>query len=246
MSNFIPLVYSTIGGVLGAGLTQYLTHIRDRRAARALIIERLYDVEAVFARSRWPGERKAPADKVQTVHASLEQALAVLESACLIAGVPRPFIGTYRAGCMLSANITRTQLSLIEDLNDLERAVEDTRRYVKEHDVVIGADAEKTISEARELVTKTRADTVRWSKGFAEMQASADHVRQAGLILLYGAIWHPYTAIFHRRKVADFGKQANELEKSWKDELAEIRKTETIMAEAKGQWLSARARRQTK
>jgi hypothetical protein len=38
MSSVVALLYTTIGGVLGAGLNQYVTHIKDRRTARASVI----------------------------------------------------------------------------------------------------------------------------------------------------------------------------------------------------------------
>jgi hypothetical protein len=53
MPGPVELLYTTIGGVIGAGLTQYVTHLRDRRAARAQVIERLADAEDAFAALRW-------------------------------------------------------------------------------------------------------------------------------------------------------------------------------------------------
>jgi hypothetical protein len=44
----IDILYTTIGGVIGAALTQYVTHLRDRRAARALIIEKVAAAEAEY------------------------------------------------------------------------------------------------------------------------------------------------------------------------------------------------------
>ena len=45
-SAFSVFLYTTFGGIVGAGLTQYVTHLRDRRTARAAILEKVAAVEA--------------------------------------------------------------------------------------------------------------------------------------------------------------------------------------------------------
>lgn len=88
----IDIVYTTIGGVIGAALTQYVTHLRDRRAARALVIERLADVEEAFEALHWalpPDGTQPPAEP------QMAGKLAALEAASLVAGIPRSIYTCY-------------------------------------------------------------------------------------------------------------------------------------------------------
>jgi hypothetical protein len=85
MPGPIDIVYTTIGGVIGAALTQYVTHLRDRRAARALVIERIADVEEAFTTL----QLSSPVDGSEPIESSIAGELAALESACLVAGAPR-------------------------------------------------------------------------------------------------------------------------------------------------------------
>jgi hypothetical protein len=91
MPGQIDLLYTTIGGVIGAGLTQYVTHLRDRRAARALVIERIADVEEAFAVLRWT----VPKDAYPPGTSQMASKLAALEASSLIAGVPRSILVCY-------------------------------------------------------------------------------------------------------------------------------------------------------
>lgn len=88
----IDVLYTTIGGVIGAALTQYVTHLRDRRAARALVVERLADVEEAFEALHWalpPDGTQPPAEP------QMAGKLAALEAASLVAGIPRSIYACY-------------------------------------------------------------------------------------------------------------------------------------------------------
>ena len=109
MPGPIDLLYTTIGGVIGAGLTQYVTHLRDRRAARALVVERLADVEEAFTALRLA----LPEDGLPNTESQMARKLAALEAACLVAGVPRPVISCYTVVCRHYEDAHRISLGSI-------------------------------------------------------------------------------------------------------------------------------------
>ena len=104
--SLTAVLYTTFGGVIGAGLTQYITHIRDRRTARADIIEKVASVEAQYALVASLGGE--PSDGQHRIDLSgLNASLASAEAACLIAGVPRIPTTIYVLGRQLGAVISR-------------------------------------------------------------------------------------------------------------------------------------------
>lgn len=88
------VLYTTAGGIIGAAATQYVTHIRDRRSARALVIERLAEVEETYVALRWPMTGETPYDGSR-----ISKQLGSLEGAALIAGIPQAVIKCYVIGC---------------------------------------------------------------------------------------------------------------------------------------------------
>lgn len=118
MSSITAVLYTTFGGVLGAGLTQYVTHVRDRRTARASVIECIYEVEAVVLGLRWPED--VPTEEVKGNYVSLEKLLAKLESACLIAGIPRAPLALYATSCRIYGGASRCLSSMDEMLLQTE------------------------------------------------------------------------------------------------------------------------------
>jgi hypothetical protein len=54
VNEFITLAYTVSGGVVGAGLNQYVTNIGQRRTARATVVEKVAETEALYSRMRWP------------------------------------------------------------------------------------------------------------------------------------------------------------------------------------------------
>ncbi len=104
MPGPIDLLYTTIGGVIGAGLTQYVTHLRDRRAGRAAIIEKVAAAETeyiLFANQA----TESSFDRKSTDLSRLNAALASVEAACLIAGVPRANVMLYIVSRQFGAQI---------------------------------------------------------------------------------------------------------------------------------------------
>jgi hypothetical protein len=93
MSGLVAIAYTTAGGVIGAGVTQYITHIRDRRSTRALVIERLSDAEEAYIELRWPTSSETPYSPSRIV-----KLLSSLEAAALIAGVPKSVLTCYVIG----------------------------------------------------------------------------------------------------------------------------------------------------
>ena len=65
MSGISAVLFTRVGGILGAGLTQYVTRIQDRRIARASVIERVHDIEEALVELRWPCQSKSAEDIVE-------------------------------------------------------------------------------------------------------------------------------------------------------------------------------------
>ena len=94
MPGPIDILYTTVGGVVGAALTQYVAHLRDRRAARALIIEKVAAAEAEYVLLADEINKSSTGQK-SADRSKLNAALASVEAACLIAGVPRANVMSY-------------------------------------------------------------------------------------------------------------------------------------------------------
>ena len=123
MSGFVALLYTVVGGVLGAGLNQYVTHLRDRRTARALVIERLHEAEATLAELRWAEGNVKTINDLEKCSTSLEKLLAALESACLIAGIPRAAVVVYTGCCRLYGGYKIADLQIIEAIEAAEGVI---------------------------------------------------------------------------------------------------------------------------
>jgi hypothetical protein len=103
----IDLLYTTVRGVIGAGLTQYVTHLRDRRAARALVVERLADVEEAFTALRLA----LPEDGFPPTESQVARKLAALELHALSQGSR----GRFLHAIPQSADITKTLTAFHSD-----------------------------------------------------------------------------------------------------------------------------------
>ena len=94
MSSIAVVAYTTAGGIIGAGLTQYVTHLKDRRSARAQVFEKMSEIEDIFIELRWP----ITSESLYSLP-RMPKLLGSLEAAALIAGLPRTIISLYASGC---------------------------------------------------------------------------------------------------------------------------------------------------
>ena len=87
MNQLTTLAYTAIGGAIGAGLNQYVTNIGQRRTARAAVVSKVLEAEAIYAKLRWPNSISGGADSTHDLRADLERCLYELEGAGLVAGI---------------------------------------------------------------------------------------------------------------------------------------------------------------
>ena len=201
MPGPIDLFYTTIGGVIGAGLTQYVTHLRDRRAARALVIERLADVEEAFTALRLALSEDGPAQTESLVATKL----AALEAVSLIAGIPRSVLACYTETVKYYENAHRISQTVVFIGVQTAQSINDNIAELREiHDRDSIVATLKTISESIE----TLYGQVKATEG------PAFRIHDAALHLLSRALWHPVILQLDRRKLRALKKNANRLEET--------------------------------
>jgi hypothetical protein len=199
-------VYTTIGAVIGAGLTQYVTHIRDRRAARAVVIEHVGKVEATYSTLKVTFSGDTADTMAIEPLPQIEEYLAVLEASALIAGVPYSCLMMY-VGCVRACYEVR-RMEVVADGLTL-KVMKKVHEMIESGDESLGGPAalKEGLKSALALVKqlKSMADDVRIEKA-----------RYQCLSLLKMAIWHPWTArlalwryseIKELIKLADEGRQ---------------------------------------
>ncbi|WP_446216543.1 hypothetical protein [Micromonospora sp. IBHARD004] len=91
------IAQALFGGLVGGALVPYLTHAREKRAARSAVRQRLAEVE----RRRW-AKSKDYAEEVE-----FEAAVAAFEAEAVSAGLPRSVVGVYAAAAYVSFDSTR-------------------------------------------------------------------------------------------------------------------------------------------
>jgi hypothetical protein len=197
----IDILYTTVGGVIGAALTQYVTHPRDRRAARALVIERLADVEEIFAVLRLA----PPEDNLESIESPIAGKLAALESACLVAGVPRSVLTCYAAS--------------IRSYEAAHR-IQNSARYVSEKM------AQSVNNNATKLIERPDRENIvailkRLSEAINHIQERANdidkpafRIHDEALQELSRSLWHPLILQLHWRKLRALQRAAKNLEKT--------------------------------
>lgn len=198
LSGLIPIVYTTAGGVIGAGITQYVTHIRDRRSTRALVIERLSEVEEAYIALRWPTSNDTPYS-----HSRVAKLLSSLEAAALVAGVPKSVLTCYVVSC---------------------QAYEDARRISRGADFLSAQLAEKVTQNAQALSVNPNLSAIKKSLTIIsenvvhvksttkEMEKHVFALHDASYSLLIKVIWRPIKFQFNRRRLRSLRKSAAALE----------------------------------
>lgn len=202
MTSVLVLLYTTLGGVLGAGLTQYVTQVRDRRSARATVIERVAAVEASRADLRWPPKPPWSQQEIQTLYVSYGKNLAQLEAGGLIAGVPRATLLRYIETCRITGEIRRYSLAL--DCLENTLAAEDIPDSA--------ARLRKRIAECGAYLTSN------WG--------TLDRAHDAALDQLRAGLWDPLIASLHKNRLRKLEKEVTELHAVVRDIGPQIREFE--------------------
>jgi uncharacterized phage infection (PIP) family protein YhgE len=143
--SLLVLAYTTVGGVVGAALTQYVTHLRDRRSARAAVVSNVAQVESALAR-----RQSAETPVSQDIEQNFNEALAGLEGACLIAGVPRGILSMYIYACQIASYADELELDWTTTHKHLQRTKEVYDKAKKAIETLLSAIA---ISEKLSLLT---------------------------------------------------------------------------------------------
>lgn len=81
MATWLQLVSSLVAALIGGVIAPQITQSKERRAARAVVRERIADVESL----RW----------LEYPYTDFKRALAALEAAALVARVPRTAVQRY-------------------------------------------------------------------------------------------------------------------------------------------------------
>jgi hypothetical protein len=197
MSGLIVVLYTSVGGVIGAGLTQYVTHVRDRRAARALVIERLSDVEEIYATLRWPIVAETPYSSSRVA-----KELGLLEAAALIAGIPKSVITCYIISCRYIDNTQRVSHGAKLLGNQIAAEVSGNIDEVKAMPNRAKISASLTvISDNIKLILET----------IKKQDQAGLRLHDASLLLLGKVLWHPIRFQFNIRSLRRVRRSASTL-----------------------------------
>jgi len=207
MDGLIALVFTVVGGTLGAGLNQYVTHIRDRRAARASVIKHLQKIENSLIDMRWPDETKIAASNQTGNSKYFEKIIAKFESVCLIAGIPRASVVAYVSSCRVYEGARRGIAQADATIEALENA---------KPGFTGNAQAEKLINEVIGYCLEGKSQLSQ-----AEEQANVLH--ESALELLGRSIWHPYAVLADRSSFSKIEKSASELDRGRREMTSKIR-----------------------
>lgn len=100
MNEILVLAYTAGGGAIGAALNQYVTHVSQRRGARAAVVASISEIELLYSKIRWPSVMSNNiSSKEKEAYAEMEKLLHALEGTALIAGIPRSIVSAYVIAC---------------------------------------------------------------------------------------------------------------------------------------------------
>lgn len=219
MPGPIDILYTTIGGVIGAGLTQYVTHLRDRKSARALVIERVAEVEDAFEALRWA----SPEDESPVGTSQIARMLGALDAAALVAGVPQQIAKSYTVS--------------IKHYEDAHRISQTTTLIGN----LIAQKVNNDIVELRENPYKDEiiAALTRLSARIKTVQERADatdeptfRIHDSALMLLRTALWHPLVLRLRRRTLSRLKRSTDQLERTSRGLAESLRSAETTYKQA--------------
>jgi hypothetical protein len=215
VSGILVLAYTTIGGVLGAGLTQYVTHVRDRRTARAQVVERLTQAEEVYASLREP----LPGDEQSSSRSRMVVPLGSLEAAGLIAGVPRTILSRYIRSCRIYEDSHRMLDGTQLFVDQLARTVSGQADKIRESGNV------ESVQASLQVIIKNVGDIgIRVDK----IDDPAFRLHDAALEELGLALWHPVKLQLRRRKLRATQRLAETIEKMSQDLTGSVRSIDVL------------------
>lgn len=232
MSSVTALLYTTIGGVLGAGLNQYVTHVRDRRAARASVIKGLHDVEITLSRLRWPEDPAISTSKIQKRFIHLERLLATLESACLIAGIPRAAVAVYTNSCRYYEGFYRSRLNAAQGIKAVEALKEKMNSLRDDPGRDYSAGIEKVLERGSALTAKA-TDLI---AKVTSAEKDVNELHESALQLLSRLIWHPFLILPYRRVFSRLEEKMNNSERLCRQYVSSSRETRGWVAEIEQAW----------
>lgn len=220
LSAFGVFLYTTVGGVIGAGLTQYITHLRDRRTARAAIIEKVAAAESEYA--LWTSSTTRPSNDQENADLSkINAALASVEAACLIAGVPRANVMTYVVSRQIGAKVALFSRFALWTLSEVDR-----RRLAVEEGVLDEGTAR--IDEILSLLEDLKSV----SNELGELMSHLDNIV---FDELSRSIWHPFIVQFRKGQLHKLQQDINQLERKVRSLDREYTKLQTVRAELESQ-----------
>ncbi|MEU6779327.1 hypothetical protein ABZ912_08980 [Nonomuraea angiospora] len=119
MATWLQFLSTLAAAVIGGVIAPQITQLKERRAARALVRERVADVESL----RW----------LEYPYSEYKRALAALEAAALIAGVPRIAVQRYVKATDATRGVMREASGAGPDGEDSSYLVEgpETRAYAE-------------------------------------------------------------------------------------------------------------------
>jgi hypothetical protein len=203
MSSAMTILYTTIGGVIGAGLNQYVTHIKDRRSARGMVITILEDVEVALSGLRWQENDGRGPKKVATRIAQLGKLMASLESVCLVAGIPRAAVMTYASCCRIYENILRLRLVTGEAI----KVAEYGSKLLADSNADLADDMKKLSDALNELGNLTPLlDELK------DIEESVDELHVRALQRLGRMMWHPYLIVIYRTSLLNQERFLNSID----------------------------------
>jgi hypothetical protein len=190
----IDIVYTTIGGVIGAALTQYVTHLRDRRAARALIIEKVAAAEAEYV--LFADEvNESSTDQKNADRSKLNAAPASVEAACLIAGVPRANVMAYIVSRQLGAQVRLTVRFTAWFTGKVDRL-----RQIA------------ALDEHKAQLSEVSSRLEQHQTANSELDACSAQLDVAALDELRRSVWHPFMVQLRKRKLYKLQQMLKETE----------------------------------
>ena len=194
----IDIVYTTVGGVIGAALTQYVTHLRDRRTARAVIIEKVATAEAEYALLA-AGTAGPPTDQKNADLSKLNAALASVEAACLIAGLPRANVTAYIVSRQLGAQVRIFIPFVAWWTGEVDRI-----KQFYEH--------RQLDKDKKEIISELVSTTEQFPSLMSRLDIDCAKMIPAALDELRRSVWNPFTVQLRKRKLYKLQKRLERFE----------------------------------
>jgi hypothetical protein len=198
LDNAFVFLYTTIGGVIGAAVTQYVTHVRDRRATRALVIENINKIEVAYAALKVT-LRDNPPEVIPLPR--IDEFLGPLEAAGLVAGVPYNYLRLYINSIKVSYECRRFEAVA----DGLSLRIVTRIPVVFEHDKSLDpTKAKEYVQEAIGLLKDLRDDAG---------DERLENLHRAALKLLSSVLWHPLAGQLFRRRFSRLKIDIKKIEK---------------------------------